>query len=67
MEHDYDKAADQIRSRRSFLGTALGVWAITPLIPFTMQLAPGAGSLTKEERDSMAPAQVIEELKKGNI
>jgi carbonic anhydrase len=66
MKHDYDKAADWTQDRRSFIGTTLGAWAITPLIPFTMQLAPGAGSLTKQERDSMAPAQVIEELKKGN-
>jgi len=67
MTHDYDNAAARIRNRRSFLGTTLGVWSLTPLIPFTMQLAPGAGSLTKEERDSMAPDQVIEELKKGNV
>jgi carbonic anhydrase len=32
-----------------------------------MQLATkGSGSLTKEQRDSMTPAQVIDELKKGN-
>jgi hypothetical protein len=32
-----------------------------------MQLAPSmSASLTKEERDRMTPAQVIEEFKKGN-
>jgi len=32
-----------------------------------MQLAPNLSeSLTKEQRDSMTPAQVIDELKKGN-
>ena len=36
------------------------------MIRFPLQLAPGTGSLTKEERDRMSPAQVIEELKKGN-
>ena len=36
------------------------------MIRFPLQLAPGTGSLTKEERDRMTPAQVIEELKKGN-
>ena len=36
------------------------------MIRFSLQLAAGTGSLTKEERDRMTPAQVIEELKKGN-
>ena len=67
MKWECDKATDRICNRRSFLGTALGACTITPLIPLTMQLAPiGTGSLTKEQRDKMAPAQVIEELKNGN-
>jgi carbonic anhydrase len=54
-------------ARRSFLGTALGACAITPIVRLGLQLAaPGSGSLTKEQRDRMTPAQVIEELKKGN-
>jgi carbonic anhydrase len=53
--------------RRSFLGTAMGACAITPIIRLPLQLGtPGGGSLTKEQRDRMTPAQVIEELKKGN-
>lgn len=54
--------------RRSFLSAALGTCAITPLARLsTMQLGTSrSGSLTKEQRDSMAPSQVIDELKKGN-
>lgn len=53
--------------RRNFLGTALATCVITPLAPLSLQFgAPGSGSLTKEQRDRMTPAQVIEELKKGN-
>jgi len=54
-------------ARRSFLGAAIAACAITPSIRFPMQFGtPGGGSLTKEQRDRMTPAQVIEELKKGN-
>lgn len=54
--------------RRRFLSTALGACAIgPPLSLLAMQLAPSmSGSLTKEQRDSMTPSQVIDELKKGN-
>jgi carbonic anhydrase len=52
--------------RRGFLGTAMGVCAITPFLRLPLQLSPAKGSLTKEERNRMTPAQVIEELKKGN-
>jgi len=54
--------------RRSFLGTTLGAYAITPpLASLFLQLAVSlSNSLTKEQRDSMTPAQVIDELKKGN-
>jgi carbonic anhydrase len=54
--------------RRRFLGAALGACAISPLFGFSsMQLAAStSGSLTKEQRDSMTPSQVIDELKKGN-
>ncbi len=60
---------DSVRAvgRRSFLGAALGTCAITGLTPLSLQLATGGdGSLTKEQRDKMTPAQVIDELKKGN-
>jgi carbonic anhydrase len=54
--------------RRRFLSTALGACAIsTPLSFLSMQLSDSASrSLTKEQRDSMTPVQVIDELKKGN-
>jgi carbonic anhydrase len=54
--------------RRSFLGSALGACAISgPLGLVSVQLAASMSeSLTKEQRDSMTPSQVIEELKKGN-
>jgi len=54
--------------RRRFLGTALGACAIgAPLGLVSMQLAASMSeSLTKEQRDSMTPSQVIDELKKGN-
>jgi len=51
--------------RRGFLTATLGVSA-TATSALCMQLAPGEGALTKEERDRMTPAQVIDELKKGN-
>jgi carbonic anhydrase len=53
--------------RRNFLGAAFGACAVTPLAPFSLQLATSLGSsLTKEQRDNMTPKQVIDELKKGN-
>jgi carbonic anhydrase len=53
--------------RRRFLGAALAACAISPLSSWSMQLAPNMSeSLTKEQRDSMTPLQVIDELKKGN-
>ncbi len=61
-----DALREPERDRRSFLGSALAVCAITPVTSLSMQLAPGVGSLTKDERDRMTPAQIIEELKRGN-
>ena len=54
--------------RRDFLGTSLGTYAVAPFAGLSLvQLATSlSGSLTKEQRDSMSPAQVIEELRKGN-
>ena len=52
--------------RRVFLSTALGACAAGPPL-LSMQLAASMSeSLTKEQRDSMTPAQVIDELRKGN-
>lgn len=57
-----------VTNRRRFLNMSLGACAMTPLFtPSFFQLAGSLSrSLTKEERDSMTPSQVIEELKKGN-
>ena len=54
-------------SRRNFIGTSLTTCVMTPMVPLSLQFeVPGGGSLTKEQRDRMTPAQVLEELKKGN-
>jgi carbonic anhydrase len=55
-------------NRRSFLGGALAACAFNPkrthlFAQLTVSLSK---SLTKEERDSLTPAQVVDELKKGN-
>ena len=53
--------------RRRFISSALCTCALTPLGAYAMQLVPSLSeSLSKEQRDSMTPAQVIDELKKGN-
>jgi len=59
-------AGGQSSDRREFLGAAIGACAITPVAPLLWQFPAGGGSLTKEQRDRLTPAQVIEELKKGN-
>ena len=54
-------------SRRNFVGAAVATCLITPITSLFPQFGtPGGSSLTKEQRDRMTPAQVIEELKKGN-
>ena len=54
-------------ARRSFFGKVIGAFAFSSVVRFPSQLGtPGSGSLTKEQRDRMTPAQVIEKLKKGN-
>ena len=54
--------------RRTFLSTTFGAWTIGPPlgVSFLQLAADMSRSLTKEERDSMTPSQVIAELKKGN-
>ena len=53
--------------RRRFLCAALGTCAISPLGLASMQFAASLSeSLTKEQRDSMTPVQIIDGLKKGN-
>ena len=54
--------------RRSILRAASATCAIAPVAPWLPQFgASRTGSLTKEQRDSMTPAQIIEQLKKGNV
>jgi carbonic anhydrase len=54
-------------ARRNFLGSAFATCLVAPFAPLTLQLGnSGSGALTKEQRDRMTPAQIIEELKKGN-
>src|SRR5215467_5994756 len=62
----HESSGHQVVNRRTVLGAAMRSCAIAPLTTLSMQLAPQSGSLTKEQRDRMAPSQVIEELKKGN-
>jgi carbonic anhydrase len=69
MKRTSSESGDSLAvNRRRFLGAALGTCAISPSLGLlTMQFgADMSGSLTKEQRDSMTPSQVIDELKKGN-
>jgi carbonic anhydrase len=52
--------------RRGFLGAALAACAVADATSLSAQIAQGNDALTKEQRDRMTPAQVIEALKKGN-
>ena len=58
----------QYLGRRDFLGASLGTCVTAPFARLSLvQLATSlSGSLTKEQRDSMTPSQIIDELKKGN-
>jgi carbonic anhydrase len=60
--------ASQYLRRRDFLGTSLGTCAVAPFAGLSLfQLATSlSGSLTKQQRDSMTPSQIIDELRKGN-
>ena len=64
----YQSAGNGTVNRRRFLSTALCACAISPRLGFLhMQLAASLSeSLTKEQRDSLTPSQVIDELQKGN-
>jgi carbonic anhydrase len=68
MTRTSDNLGDHLGvNRRKFLGSALAACAASPVAAWSMQLAPSlSGSLTKEQRDSMTPQQIIDELKKGN-
>jgi carbonic anhydrase len=68
MRIDLSHTANQDMDRRDFLTASLRACALAPLIPSSyFQLSASLSrSLTKDERDSMTPARVIDELKKGN-
>ncbi len=68
MKEAFDQSGNKVVDRRRFLGSSLGGCALTPLFsPSFFQLAGSLSrSLSKEERDSMTPSQVVEELKRGN-
>jgi carbonic anhydrase len=68
MKEAFNQPGNSVVDRRRFLGSSLGACALTPIFaPSFFQLAGSLSrSLTKEERDGMTPAQVVEELKKGN-
>jgi carbonic anhydrase len=54
-------------SRRRFLATAFGASALASVLPAWAQSTTGrTGALTKAERDRMTPAQILDDLKKGN-
>jgi carbonic anhydrase len=68
MKEAFSQSVNRVLDRRRFLGSSLGACAVTPLFtPSYFQLAASLSrSLSKEERDGMTPAQVVEELKRGN-
>ena len=54
-------------TRRRFLATAFGASGLASVAPAWAQSTTGrTGALTKAERDRMTPAQILDDLKKGN-
>jgi carbonic anhydrase len=67
MDTMKDAPAHPLFGRRRFLATTFGACVVTPAASLTAQVGTKvAGALTKEERDRLAPGQVIESLKEGN-
>jgi len=63
----HKESTSRFVERRSFLRSAIGACGLIPAIPSLLQLKGILSeSLTKEERDRMSPAEVIQELKNGN-
>ena len=54
--------------RRAFARVALGMCSVTPFaqLPLLQFSKGGEVSITKEQREGMSPAQIMDELKKGN-
>jgi len=65
--NDHSSANDGLH-RRDFFGISLGLCAAAPFtrLSFVQLAASLSRSVTKDERDSMTPASIIDELKKGN-
>lgn len=62
-----DSCATRVCGRRRFLATTIGICAIAPVTAASAQAgAQRSGSLTKEQRDRMTPAEVLDAMKKGN-
>ena len=61
--HDVEPGTD--RSRRSFIGAALGACAFTPAL-LAQEGLNGRGALTKERRDALTIPQILEAMKRGN-
>ncbi|HUB01111.1 MAG TPA: carbonic anhydrase family protein [Terriglobales bacterium] len=53
-------------SRRSFLGTALGACAFFSVPSVALQSDLLSTPLSKEQRDSLTPAQILDALQRGN-
>ena len=62
-----DSSTSRDSSRRRFLMTAIGSCALAPAARVWAQPVTGnSASLTKEQRDRLTPAMVLEAMKKGN-
>lgn len=62
-----DSRLNSERSRRRFLAGAIGACLIAPAAGALAQSgAGGTSALTKAQRDLMTPAQILDDLKKGN-
>jgi carbonic anhydrase len=60
-------SSSRVFSRRRFLGSAVGACAIAPAARALAQSGAGrTTALTKAQRDGMTPAQILDDLKKGN-
>jgi carbonic anhydrase len=68
MRNPFSHTASPVVDRRGFLKSSLSACALAPFSPSShFQLSSSLNrSLTKDERDGMTPAHVIDELKKGN-
>jgi carbonic anhydrase len=67
MRSSHIALAVDVCSRRRFLATTVGAYATSATAAALAQTSTKpAGALTKEARDRLTPAQVIDELQKGN-